>query len=191
MTGHPPPSIIATFLCAALATAAEPLATLWYQTPADSWQTSALPIGNGSLGAMIFGGTAKDRIQFNHDTLWIGGETNTGAYQAFGELFIELGHENPTTYRRELDISRAVHTTTYTHGGTQYTREAFASKPAGVIVIRLTANAPEAHTGSITLTDHARGLASVVGAADTACALTGPISRCAASALPTRSKAKA
>jgi len=127
--------------------------TLWYEKPAESWQTDALPIGNGSLGAMIFGGTDKDRIQFNHDTLWIGGETNTGAYQAFGDLFIQLDHNDATDYRRELDIAQAIHTVRYTHDGKTYTREAFASAPAGVIVIRLTADVPGAHTGTISLTD--------------------------------------
>ena len=44
---------------------------LWYAQPAEKW-TEALPVGNGHLGAMIFGGTAIERIQFNEDTLWRG-----------------------------------------------------------------------------------------------------------------------
>ncbi len=44
---------------------------LWYDKPAEKW-TEALPIGGGRLGAMIFGGTAEERIQFNEDTLWAG-----------------------------------------------------------------------------------------------------------------------
>ncbi len=44
---------------------------LWYREPAQKW-TEALPIGNGRMGAMIFGGTANERIQFNEDTLWRG-----------------------------------------------------------------------------------------------------------------------
>lgn len=44
---------------------------LWYSHPAQKW-TEALPIGNGHMGAMIFGGTASERIQFNEDTLWRG-----------------------------------------------------------------------------------------------------------------------
>ena len=46
--------------------------TLWYQQPARNW-VEALPIGNGRLGAMIFGGIAEERLQFNEDTLWSGG----------------------------------------------------------------------------------------------------------------------
>src|SRR4051812_22915505 len=44
---------------------------LWYATPAGPWE-EALPIGSGRLGAMIFGGTTDERIQFNEDTLWTG-----------------------------------------------------------------------------------------------------------------------
>ena len=44
---------------------------LWYQQPAQEWAES-LPVGNGRLGAMIFGGTASERLQFNEDTLWTG-----------------------------------------------------------------------------------------------------------------------
>jgi alpha-L-fucosidase 2 len=44
---------------------------LWYNKPAVKW-TEALPIGNGRLGAMIFGGVEQDRIQFNEETLWTG-----------------------------------------------------------------------------------------------------------------------
>ncbi|HRK31618.1 MAG TPA: glycoside hydrolase family 95 protein [Tepidisphaeraceae bacterium] len=44
---------------------------LWYRQPATAWE-QALPIGNGRLGAMIFGGLELDRLQFNEDTLWTG-----------------------------------------------------------------------------------------------------------------------
>jgi alpha-L-fucosidase 2 len=44
---------------------------LWYKQPAAKW-TDALPLGNGRLGAMVFGGTEKERFQLNEDTLWSG-----------------------------------------------------------------------------------------------------------------------
>lgn len=44
---------------------------LWYRKPADKW-TDALPIGNGRLGAMVFGGAPVERIQLNENTLWSG-----------------------------------------------------------------------------------------------------------------------
>jgi alpha-L-fucosidase 2 len=44
---------------------------LWYRTPATHW-TEALPIGNGRLGAMVFGGITNERLQLNEETLWSG-----------------------------------------------------------------------------------------------------------------------
>src|SRR5690349_9397198 len=51
-------------------TNSEPL-TLWYREPATEW-VEALPVGNGRLGAMVFGGRETERIQFNESTLWVG-----------------------------------------------------------------------------------------------------------------------
>lgn len=45
---------------------------LWYSSPADAW-VEALPVGNGRLGAMVFGGVTQERLQLNEDTLWSGG----------------------------------------------------------------------------------------------------------------------
>ncbi|MGN0792879.1 MAG: glycosyl hydrolase family 95 catalytic domain-containing protein [Aristaeellaceae bacterium] len=47
-------------------------ATLWYDTPAKDWN-HALPLGNGRMGAMSFGGTVLERISLNEDTCWYGG----------------------------------------------------------------------------------------------------------------------
>lgn len=46
---------------------------LWYDQPATDWQSEALPIGNGFMGAMFFGGIEKEQIQFTEGTLWSGG----------------------------------------------------------------------------------------------------------------------
>ena len=46
--------------------------TLWYKAPADNWN-KALPVGNGVMGAMCFGGTVIDRFQLNNDSIWWGG----------------------------------------------------------------------------------------------------------------------
>lgn len=48
---------------------------LWYDEPAVEW-TEALPIGNGRIGAMVYGGTAVDHVQFNEETLWTGRPRN-------------------------------------------------------------------------------------------------------------------
>jgi len=64
---------------------------LRYQHPATNWEKQALPIGNGRLGGMVFGGVDREQIQFNEDSLWIGDEQDTGAYQTFGDLYIQFG----------------------------------------------------------------------------------------------------
>ena len=53
---------------------------LWYDAPATDWESQALPVGNGALGAMVFGGTTGERIQFNEKTLWTGGPGETPDY---------------------------------------------------------------------------------------------------------------
>jgi len=61
---------------------------LWYNKPALKW-TEALPIGNGRLGAMIFGGIENDRIQFNEETLWTGSPNDyahKGASKYLGQI---------------------------------------------------------------------------------------------------------
>lgn len=50
----------------------DPSTVLWYTRPASSWQRGALPIGNGRLGAMIFGGVGNERIALNEETVWSG-----------------------------------------------------------------------------------------------------------------------
>ncbi len=68
---------------------------LWYKKPAAVWE-EALPIGNGRLGAMIFGAPAVDHIQFNEETLWTGEPhdySHTGAYRYLGSIRDLLWHD--------------------------------------------------------------------------------------------------
>ncbi|MFC6098877.1 glycoside hydrolase family 95 protein [Olivibacter domesticus] len=59
--------------------AAEPnLYTLWYAKSAANWN-EALPIGNGRLGAMLFGGVERDHLQLNEETIWTGGPGNNSS----------------------------------------------------------------------------------------------------------------
>jgi alpha-L-fucosidase 2 len=61
---------------------------LWYDQPASAWD-QALPVGNGRLGAMVFGGTATEKIQFNEHTVWTGQPHNyahPGAVKVLPEL---------------------------------------------------------------------------------------------------------
>jgi alpha-L-fucosidase 2 len=46
---------------------------LWYDKPARDWMREALPVGNGYMGAMFFGGVEKEQIQFTEGSLWAGG----------------------------------------------------------------------------------------------------------------------
>lgn len=140
-------------LSANVSNAKESSLALWYNKPAKLWATEALPIGNGRLGAMIFGGIQKEHIQFNEESLWIGDEEDTGAYQAFGDVFIEFDHAEGTGFRRELDLERGLHSVSYESGGVKFRREAIASHPAGVMVFRFTADKPGSLTGNVALTD--------------------------------------
>src|SRR6185295_18734561 len=76
-------------LAAGAAAVAQPSPiTLWYDKPAELW-TDALPVGNGRMGAMIFGGTARERIQFNESTVWTGEPhdySHKGAAQSLAKI---------------------------------------------------------------------------------------------------------
>ncbi len=62
--------------------------TLWYSAPADAW-VEALPLGNGRVGGMVFGGVAQERVALNEDSLWSGGPQdadNPEALEALPEI---------------------------------------------------------------------------------------------------------
>lgn len=147
-----------------------------FDHPGKNWESEALPVGNGRLGAMIFGGTATDRIQFNEVTLWTGDANPSGGYsygkdeknifgcyQNFGDLFVHFDEtkagDKPSAatpgagYRRELNLATARCTTNFEKDGVKFTREAFASAADRVIVLRYTAGKPGAHSGRISLKD--------------------------------------
>ena len=62
----------------------EPL-SLWYRRPAAQW-VEALPVGNGRLGAMVFGDVSHERLQLNEDTLWAGGPYDPNSPDALAAL---------------------------------------------------------------------------------------------------------
>jgi alpha-L-fucosidase 2 len=183
-------AFFAALVAMAPATAAPALSpTLWYAAPAADWEREALPIGNGAMGAMIFGGVAEEHIQFNEKSLWTGGPgsqsgydfgipkesmaaavrkvaedlnraselapqevaqrigrkaTGYGDYQNFGDISLTFAPRagQVREYVRELDIGNAIARVRYEQGGVHYLREYFASYPAGVIVMRLSADRP-------------------------------------------------
>ncbi len=66
----------------------DPATLLWYTHPADKWE-NALPVGNGRLGAMVFGKTDEEEIHLNEDTYWAGGPYSTvvkGGSKALPEI---------------------------------------------------------------------------------------------------------
>ena len=80
---------LAIAACAAMpsAFAQNPL-TLWYRRPAKQW-VEALPVGNGRMGAMVFGGVERERIQFNEQTVWTGEPhdyAHQGAYKSLEQI---------------------------------------------------------------------------------------------------------
>lgn len=156
---------------------------LWYEQPAKLW-VEALPIGNGRLGAMIYGNPIHEEIQLNEETIWGGSPHNNVnplakdhldeirtlifegdnlkaqdlcgkyisaqrahgmPYQTVGSLKLHFNNiDSVSDYRRELDISNAIATTTFTANGIDFCRESFASFSDDVIIIRLTASKKEA-----------------------------------------------
>lgn len=61
---------------------------LWYQQPAKTW-VEALPVGNSSMGAMVYGGTSREELQLNEETLWGGGpyrNDNPKALESLAEV---------------------------------------------------------------------------------------------------------
>ena len=111
----------------------------WYDKPSEKW-TQALPIGNGSVGGMIFGGIQNERIQFNESSLITGTTENVGHYQPFGDLFLDFNISKIQNYRRELNLEKALQSVSFTSNGVTYKREYFVSFPHKVMVIHLTAS---------------------------------------------------
>ena len=153
--------------------------TLLYEKPAVFW-AEALPLGNGRMGAMVFGGVERERIQFNEDTLWSGrpgkeegyriredmepvrqllregryseadaatdamtGAHDSQSYQPAGDVHLHFsGGPAVRNYRRELDLTTALHRVTYRLDGVPQERACFVSAPHQVFAMRLIAEEP-------------------------------------------------
>ena len=122
--------------------------TLWYVKPAmgvtNPWMEYSLPLGNGHLGASLFGGIQVDQIQLNEKTIWTGTPTvigNHGGYHNLGGIFVhDLSEDFNTTdkkafnYNRFLDIERGVGGVNFSDkAGTKYERRYFSSAPDDVV----------------------------------------------------------
>ena len=62
-----------------------PSTLLWHKKPAEEWE-NAFPVGNGRLGAMVYGGIKEEKIQLNEDTYWSGGPYSTVVKGGYKEL---------------------------------------------------------------------------------------------------------
>lgn len=85
---------------------------LWYRSPANintaetnggEWMQQSLPLGNGNLGNLIFGGIAKERIHFNEKTLWSGGPSPNRPNYQFGNKQTAYTDKEIEDYRKLLD----------------------------------------------------------------------------------------
>jgi hypothetical protein len=124
--------------------------TLWYKTSAVAtgvsypWMEYALPLGNGELGCMIFGGVHNEEIQFNEKTLWSGSANQVGAgsgnrtFMNFGSVFVENKDnaitDGVTDYVRYLDIEEGIAGVEFKNAnGSKFTRKYLSSAPDQVI----------------------------------------------------------
>ena len=104
----------------------------------DGWEKWSLPIGNGYMGANVFGRTDVERIQITENSLCNPGKG--GGLNNFAEVMIRFGHTDVKNYLRELSLDDAMARVRYDAGDVTYMREVFASYPDRVMVIRLTAS---------------------------------------------------
>ena len=130
--------------------------TLWYKTSAVAtgvsypWMEYALPLGNGELGCMIFGGVHNEEIQFNEKTLWSGAANTVGAasgqrtFMDFGSIYVEnldkAITDGVTDYVRYLDIEEGIAGVEFKNGnGSKFSRKYLSSAPAQVIAAKYVA----------------------------------------------------
>ena len=147
---------------------------LWYDQPARFFEES-LPIGNGKIGALLYGGADMDdrnedagaskwipeirKALFEEDYAkadslqhFVQGH-NSQFYQPLGMVYIrDLNPGTVSNYRRTLSLDSALSTVSYLRNGVQYTREYLASNPDKVIAVHLTANQTKALNCSVSLT---------------------------------------
>lgn len=159
---------------------------LWYNTKPSAVWNEALPIGNGYIGALVYGKLQDEKISLNETSFWSGrphdyDDPNAGqfykpiqnlvfngqykeaedminknfygkpvaqqAYQPLGDLrmlFYDVETYEALDYYRDLNMETGVTSVSFTARGTTFKREAFVSYPDNVLVVRLTADKPNA-----------------------------------------------
>lgn len=131
-------------------TAVQPPLELWYKKAAPNsdkgWEQYGLPLGNGYLGAVVFGGVKKERIQITENSLC---NPFRPGLNNFAETYITFPHKSFADYCRALSLDNADAKITYTADGVRFCRTYFASYPDKVLVMHFTADKP--HCVSFTL----------------------------------------
>ncbi len=134
-----------------------------YSNTANDW-LEALPLGNGFLGAMVFGGTHQERIQFNESSLITGTTDKVGNYQPFGNVMIHFNHGKVAGYQRALLLNEGVQKISYSAGGSKFNRTYFISNPDRVMVMKYTATGNSKILCRLALTDAHQSKTIVKGA---------------------------
>lgn len=146
--------------------------------PKNPWEQQALPIGNGRIGAMVFGGDRTERLALNEVSFWSGGENpgggygngpkvgrdGFGCYLPFGDLIVGFeGAGETKNYTRSLNLEDGIARVRYKKSGIEYKRNIFASEPAQVIVMHCEASQPGKLEAKLTFKPSATAMVSASG----------------------------
>ena len=116
------------------------------------WVNRSIPMGNGYMGANVFGGTATERIQITENSLYDWGQDRglkRRGLNNFAEVYIDFDHKSVSDYEQSLNLNEGVSYVNYEQDGVKFKREYFTSYPDKVMAIRLSAS--EAGKVSFTL----------------------------------------
>ena len=106
----------------------------------EDWELRSYPIGNGYMGANLFGRTDTERIQLTEKTICNEGLYGIGGLTSCAEIYLDINHQNPQNYSRTINLNEAIAYVKYSHDGVEYTREHFMNYPDNVLAIKLDAN---------------------------------------------------
>ena len=126
---------------------------LKYGKPAQDceagWEEYSIPVGNGYMGACLFGGVERERIQITENSMVNPGAGNPdvgrmGGLTNFAEIYIEFPHHEAEGYERGVCLDNATAYVKYCCNGVNYYREYFASYPDKLLAVRITSSQKEA-----------------------------------------------
>lgn len=135
---------------------------LWYNRPApnrgadlnqvksrgcpydEDWEHWSLPIGNGYMGATVFGRTDTERIQLAEKTLATDLYNGGGSFTNFAEIYLDFNHATYGDYRRSLSLNDGIARVGYRTDSVNYTREYLANYPYNVMAVKIKADKPGA-----------------------------------------------